>query len=102
MADRRGMPADLSAILRLEVPVIVQIGRRPMAVSEVMRLSHGSIIELPKRSNEELEILVNNRVIGQGEVVKVGENFGIRVTRVGEVEDRVDALGPGAHPGVSS
>lgn len=88
------MPADLTAILKLEVPVIVQIGRRPMNVAEVMRLSHGSIVELPKRSDEDLEILVNNRVIGHGEVVKVGENFGIRVRRAGQIAERVDALGP--------
>jgi len=87
------MPADLASILKLEVPVIVQIGRRPMSVADVMRLSHGSIVELPKRSDEELEILVNNRVIGHGEVVKVGENFGIRVRRTGHIEERIDALG---------
>jgi len=88
------MPADLAPILKLEVPVIVQIGRRAMSLAEVVRLSHGSIIELPKRSDEELEILVNNRIVGRGEVVKVGENFGIRVTRTGQVEERVEALGP--------
>ncbi|MBX3355743.1 MAG: FliM/FliN family flagellar motor switch protein [Phycisphaeraceae bacterium] len=90
------MPADLDAILKLEVPVIVQIGRRPMSVAEVMRLSHGSIVELPKRSDEDLEILVSNRVIGHGEVVKVGENFGIRVRRTAQIEERVEALGPPA------
>ena len=92
------MPADLAAILKLEVPVIVQIGRRTMTMADVMRLSHGSIIELAKRSDEELEILVNNRVIGRGEVVKVGENFGIRVIRTGQIEERIDALGPAVHP----
>jgi len=88
------MTADYSSILKLEVPVIVQIGRRPMNVADVMRLSHGSIVELQKRSDEDLEILVNNHVIGHGEVVKVGENFGIRVRRTGKVQERVDALGP--------
>lgn len=88
------MPADLAAILKLEVPVIVQIGRRPMPLADVMRLSHGSIVEIAKRSDEELEILVNNHVIGHGEVVKVGENFGICVRRIGHVEERIDALGP--------
>ncbi len=92
------MPSDLAAILKLEVPVIVQIGRRSMTVAEVMRLSHGSIIELPKRSDEELEVLVNNRIVGRGEVVKVGENFGMRVTRTGRVDERLDALGPAVHP----
>lgn len=93
-----GMSSDLASILKLEVPVIVQIGRRSMNVADVMRLSHGSIVELPKRSDEELEILVNNRVIGYGEVVKVGENFGLRVRRTGQIEERVEALGPAPAP----
>lgn len=89
------MPADLSSILRLEVPVIVQIAERPMPVDDVVTLTHGSIIELPKRVDDDLEILVNDRVIGTGTAVKIGEHFGVRVRTVGAVRDRVNALGDG-------
>lgn len=89
------MPADLSSILRLEVPVIVQIAERPMPVDDVVGLSHGSIIELPKRVDDDLEILVNDRVIGTGTAVKVGEHFGVRVRSVGPLRERVSALGDG-------
>lgn len=64
-----------------------------MPVGEVMALAHGSIIELPKRVDDELEILVNDRPIGTGVAVKVGEHFGVRVRAVGAVRDRVSALG---------
>ncbi len=94
---RRSVAADLESILRLEVPVIVQIGRRTLPVSEVMRLVHGSIVELPKRADEDLEILVNNKIVGHGRAVKVGENFGIRVSAVGQLAERVEALA-GAEP----
>jgi flagellar motor switch protein FliN len=92
------MPADLSSILRLEVPVIVQIAERSMPVAEVVTLNYGSIIELPKTVAEELEILVNNKVVGTGVAVKVGEHFGIRVKRVGALTDRVQAMGSAAGP----
>jgi hypothetical protein len=36
---------------------------------------------------------VNNKVIGAGSAVKVGENFGVRVTNVGDVATRVQAMG---------
>ena len=87
------MPADLKSILSLEVPLIVVIGSRDMPVKEVMNLAPGAIIELPKLANEDLEILVNNKPIGVGTAVKVGENFGIRVTFVGDLKSRISALG---------
>ena len=89
------MPADLHAILKIEVPVIVQIASRKMAVEDVLKLSPGAIIELPKLADEELEILVANKQIGLGNAVKVGENFGVRVTYVGDVRQRIAALATG-------
>ena len=87
------MSNDLARILRLEVPLIVQIAERRMTLSEVTALTHGSIIELPKQISEELDVLVNNTWIGSGRAVKVGENFGVRLSQVGAVRDRVAALG---------
>ena len=71
------MTNDISRILRLEVPLIVQIAERRMPLSEVTALTHGSIIELPKQISEDLDVLVNNTLIGSGRAVKVGENFGV-------------------------
>lgn len=89
------MPADLKSIMSLEVPLIVAIGSREMAVKEVMNLAPGAILELPKLADEELEILVNNKPIGLGTAVKVGENFGIRITYVGDLKQRINALADG-------
>jgi flagellar motor switch protein FliN/FliY len=93
LADKAPMSNDLSRILRLEVPLIVQIAERRMSLSEVTALTHGSIIELPKNISEELDVLVNNTRIGAGRAVKVGENFGVRLTQIGAVKDRVVAMG---------
>jgi flagellar motor switch protein FliN/FliY len=87
------MPADLRAIFKLQVPVIVQIGRRFMPVGEVASIVPGAIIELPKAADEELELMVNNKQIGRGTAVKVGENFGIRISSLGSLGERVRALG---------
>ncbi|MCA9290790.1 MAG: FliM/FliN family flagellar motor switch protein [Phycisphaerales bacterium] len=88
------MPATLSSLLRLEVPLIVRIADRKMKMGEVLNLAPGAIIEMPRAADEELDILANNKLIGSGRVVKVGENFGIRITAMGDVESRVAALGP--------
>jgi len=85
--------SDAKAALRLEVPLIVQLGERSLTVSEVLGLFPGAIIELPKNAEDELDLLVNNKQIGTGSAVKVGENFGIRINYLGDIKTRIAALG---------
>jgi len=87
------MASDLTAVLRLEVPVIVRLGERTMSLQEVIGLVPGAIIELPKGSEDELDLMVNNKQIGTGAAVKVGENFGIRINYIGDIRERIAALG---------
>lgn len=87
------MPSpSLRPILTLEVPLIVVLGERSMSLKDVVALMPGSIIELPKTADEELNLLVNNKPVGLGKAVKVGENFGIRLSFVGDIRTRVMAL----------
>lgn len=79
----------------MEVPVIVELGRRQMPLGDVVSLIPGAIIELPKAASEELDLLVNNKRIGSGHAVKVGENFGLRVTSIDAPRDVIRAMGPG-------
>ncbi|HWE03094.1 MAG TPA: FliM/FliN family flagellar motor switch protein [Tepidisphaeraceae bacterium] len=85
-------PGELSRILRMEVPVIVKLGERKLMLSEVMRLGVGAIIEFSKRNEEPLELLINNKTIALGETVKVGENFGLRITQVGDIRNTIQSL----------
>lgn len=84
---------ELQRILHLSVPVIVKLAERRLTVSEVMRLGVGVIIEFYKSSEEPLELLISNKTIGVGEAVKVGENFGLRLTHVGDVKQIIRTLG---------
>ncbi len=92
------MGGTLEAILKLEVPIIVRLGERTMSISEVMALLPGSIIELRKSSESELDLMVNNKVIGCGGAMKVGENFGIRINYIGNLTDRIMAMGTPTAP----
>lgn len=86
------MSSELSRIMKLEVPIIVRLGERPMSVGELLSLGPGSILELHKDADDPLELLVNNERIGVGEAVKVGENFGVRLLHVGDQAERVQAM----------
>ena len=84
---------ELQRILRLDVPVIVKLAERKLSLSEVLRLGNGAIIEFSKRSDEPLELLINNKAVALGETVKVGENFGLRITQIGDVKQVIRSMG---------
>ena len=85
---------EKNPILDLEFPLIVQIASRSMPVRDVVELEHGSIIEFPRSADEELQILVNNKIVGQGTAVKVGENFGVKISWIGDLAQCVDTNNP--------
>lgn len=89
-----GSHAELKRILRVSVPVIVRLAERKLTLAEVLRLGVGAIIEFSKSSEEPLTLLVNNKPIGIGETVKVGENFGLRLTQIGDLRQIIRTLGP--------
>lgn len=85
---------DVQAILKLRVPVIVRLAHRQMPLNEVMNLGPGALVELPKPHDEPLDLMVNNKLVGHGTAVKVGEHFGLKVSVVGDATERIRALGP--------
>ena len=87
------MTCDIHGILKLEVPIIVQMAERDIPVSEVVAWVPGAIIELNKNVEDELVLLANNVPIGTGVAVKIGENFGIKLSSVGNLQDRIEAMG---------
>jgi len=86
---------QLARILSVRVPVIVQLARRAMPVGAIRDFSVGAIIEFEKPVEEQLDLVISNRLIGHGICVKVGENFGLRVTQICDRVQRVRSLGPG-------
>ena len=92
LADNAGVATDFKTILNLTVPLIVQIGHRKLPLSEILVLGPGSILELAKSADDPLDLQVNNKDIGTGTAVKVGENFGIRIAEINSARDRAEAM----------
>ena len=86
------MATDVNTVVKLEVPVIVRVGERHATMDEILALGPGAILELAKSAEDKLVLLINNKPIGSGEAVKVGENFGIRITAVETPTERVQAM----------
>jgi flagellar motor switch protein FliN len=83
---------NMDSLLDIPVEISVEIGRTKMAIGELLSLSKGSIIELNKIAGESVEIYVNERLLGKGEIVVVNERLGVRVTEIVTPKERVQKL----------
>lgn len=86
---------DVSKILGLTVPVSVILTQRKMTIESLLNITVGTIIEFDMSFDAELKLQVVNQTIGRGHAVKIGENFGLRLTQINSVKDRIDAMGGG-------
>jgi flagellar motor switch protein FliN/FliY len=77
----------------MRIPVIARLAERGMRVRVLRGLTTGSILEFDKPIEHEVDLLANNKCIALGTAVKVGENFGLRITRVADEFQRIHALG---------
>jgi flagellar motor switch protein FliN/FliY len=81
VAPRR--PLDgLGFVMDVPVELTVEIGRKTLRISDILKLGPGSVLELDKSSGEPLDIFANGRLIAKGEAVVVGERYGVRLTEV--------------------
>ncbi len=86
------LPPELRRILRIKVPVIVKLAGRRMPLGAIRRLALGNILEFEQMVDQPLELLVNNRPIGTGTAVKVGDRFGLQITTIRTRAQRVRTL----------
>lgn len=75
-------PAELSMLYDLSMPVAIELGRTRLSVREILALGRGSVIQLERLAGEPIDVFVGDRRFAEGEVVVVGEQFGVRITRI--------------------
>jgi flagellar motor switch protein FliN/FliY len=86
---------NMSLIMDVKLPIKVRIGSKTMLLKDVISMDIGSVIELDRLVNDPLDILVDEKIIGKGEVVIVDGNFGIQVTEVLNQRERLEAIRKG-------
>lgn len=79
-------------ILEIPVKLSVEVGRTKINIRELLKLNHGSVVELERTAGEPLDVMVNGTLIAHGEVVVVNDKFGIRLTDVISRAERIKQL----------
>jgi flagellar motor switch protein FliN/FliY len=76
----------------IPVTISVEVGRAEFKIRDLVELAQGSVIQLDRAAGEPLDLLVNNTLVAKGEVVVIGERYGIKLTSVVPTADRLKNL----------
>ena len=86
------LPTYTKSLLHIRVPVTVKLASTKQPVSRILDLGPGSIIQFAKSCEEMLDLEVGGHAVAQGEAVKVGDKFGIRLTQIVPPPERFHEL----------
>ena len=88
-----GVAGSLNAVMSIPVSIEIVLGRARMPLARLMQLGRGAVIQLDRRVGEQVDVVVNDRIVARGEVVILDDDqsrFGVSLTSVvgsTEVED---------------
>ncbi|MFJ6417459.1 flagellar motor switch protein FliN [Paeniglutamicibacter sp. NPDC091659] len=85
--DREDFNARLGRINNVEMALTVEIGRTRMSVRDVLNLEPGAVVELDRSAGAPADILLNGRLIALGEVVVMDQDYGVRITKILDVNE---------------
>ncbi|MEQ8900775.1 MAG: flagellar motor switch protein FliN [Roseovarius sp.] len=85
-------PIDLGLLSNVRVCMTVEVGQTQITLQDLLHLNEGSVVELDRMAGDPLDILVNGTPIAKGEVVVVGEKFGIRFGDIVDPKQRLETL----------
>ena len=81
----------LDAIFGVKLVIRVVLGRSRMPISELLNLTKGSVIELDRRVGEPVDIMINDRMVARGDLVRVqGDSLGVALREI--VKDFVSEI----------
>ncbi len=86
VAEKKITEKDLAKLLDrlMDIPLNLEVvvGSTVIQIKELINLGPGSVLELDRETTEPVDIKVNGKLIAKGELVVVGERFGVRITEI--------------------
>ncbi len=80
------------SVLRIRVPLVVVLARQPMRIDQVTKLVPGVLIQFDKPCESPMTVEVGDQPIAEGEIVKTGEKFGIRIGSILKPAERFSKI----------
>lgn len=80
--DLKPNPALQNSLKEVKVCVDVILGSTKITLNELLSLQPGSLLTLDKLAGELVDIEINGKKVGSGEIVVVDENFGVKIIEI--------------------
>ncbi|MDR3645267.1 MAG: flagellar motor switch phosphatase FliY [Clostridia bacterium] len=77
-----GKNDNLDMIMAVPLQITVEIGRASKKIKEILSFAPGTIIELDKQTDSQVDIIVNGQPTFKGDVVVVNDSYGVRITEI--------------------
>lgn len=72
----------LDVLNDVRVRVAVEVAACAMPISQILTLGTGSLVQLDRAAGAPVDMLVNGKLIGRGEIVAIDDNYGLRITEL--------------------
>lgn len=66
---------NIDALMNVKLDVRVVLGHSRMSIAELLALTKGSVIELDRKIGEPIDLMINDRTVARGDLVKVNGDF---------------------------
>jgi flagellar motor switch protein FliN/FliY len=76
-------PIREELLRELHVTLEVRLGSASMPMAEILSLEPGSVVTLDRSLADHVDLYLNGTLVARGEIVAVGDRFGVRVVELG-------------------
>ena len=84
--------SNMNLLMGVQLDVSVIVGHTKRKIKDIMEFGQGTVIELDKQTGAPAEIMVNGQLIAYGDVIVVGDNFGVRISEIVGTKELIDSL----------
>lgn len=82
MNENEHLFQDYDDLMDISVRFTSELGSTTMSINSLLKLESGSVIDLEKPAGESVELFINNRIFGKGEVMVYERNLAVRINEI--------------------
>lgn len=86
VAEPNPQRPSLEVLNDVAVNLEIRLGTAMTTIKQLLEMQQGSMVELAQHVQQDVDVLLNGKVVARGEIVAVGDNFGVRITEIAKTK----------------
>jgi flagellar motor switch protein FliN len=82
VSDQLAVDKSFELIKDIEIQLSLRVGEATTTVDELYNYKVGSLVKLDRQTNDYVDVLYQGKVVAQGELVAIDDNFGVKIQEV--------------------